>query len=109
DSFIGDDGTLDYWAIEYCGIDEVLTTNDVTLTNDIIMYPNPSNTTVNFSFSNSKNLDVKLFDMLGRSVLKTTLSQANNTVNVSNLATGAYLVQIKTDNGKTTTKRLIVE
>ena len=86
-----------------------MTTNDVTLTNDIIMYPNPSNTTVNFSFSNSKNLDVKLFDMLGRSVLKTTLSQANNTVNVSNLATGAYLVQIKTDNGKTTTKRLIVE
>ncbi|WP_341200522.1 reprolysin-like metallopeptidase [Croceibacter atlanticus] len=109
DSFVGDDGTLNSWSIEYCGIDEVLATNDVTLSNDIVMYPNPSNTTVNFNFSNSKNLDVKLYDMLGRSVLNTTLSQTNNAVNVSNLATGAYLVQIKTDNGKTTTKRLIVE
>lgn len=71
------------------------------------MYPNPvknGNLYITSDSSNAKT--VAVYDILGKQVINTKTS--NNTVNVSNLKGGAYIVRI-TEDGKTDTRKLIIE
>jgi hypothetical protein len=71
------------------------------------MYPNPVTKGTLYITSNSNSdKSVSIFDVLGRQVLNAKVS--NNTVNVSNLKGGAYIVKIN-EEGKTATRKLIVE
>lgn len=70
------------------------------------IYPNPVvdgtlyiNTTANATKA------VVIYDVLGKQVIKTTTD--NNTVNVSNLKGGVYIVKI-TEEGKTATRKLVI-
>jgi len=71
------------------------------------LYPNPvrSGGVITINTNNSQPLQVTVFDVLGKQVLSRTIS--NNTLNVSSLKAGVYLVQV-TDNNKTTTRKLVV-
>jgi hypothetical protein len=73
----------------------------------VIIYPNPviSGGVITINTNNSQPLQVTVFDVLGKQVLSRTIS--NNTLNVSSLKAGVYLVQV-TDNNKTTTRKLVV-
>lgn len=70
------------------------------------IYPNPV-TNGKFSISTNANAEksVVIFDVLGKQVFKTT---ATETVNVSNLNAGVYIVKI-TEEGKTATRKLIIK
>ncbi|MFC6098171.1 T9SS type A sorting domain-containing protein [Flavobacterium qiangtangense] len=70
------------------------------------IYPNPV-TNGKFSISTNANAEksVVIFDVLGKQVVKTT---ATETVNVSNLNAGVYIVKI-TEEGKTATRKLIIK
>jgi hypothetical protein len=71
------------------------------------MYPNPvTNGNLYISTDSSSAKSVEIYDILGKQVLNTKVS--NNTVNVSNLKGGAYIVKIDED-GKTATRKLIIE
>ena len=71
------------------------------------MYPNPVTKGTLYITSNSNSAkSVSIFDVLGRQVLNAKVS--NNTVNVSNLKGGAYIVKIN-EEGKTATRKLIIE
>lgn len=71
------------------------------------MYPNPvSNGTLYITSSSNNAKSVAVYDVLGKQVLNSKTS--NNTVNVSNLTRGAYIVKI-TEDGKTDTRKLIVQ
>jgi hypothetical protein len=71
------------------------------------IYPNPVTKGTLYITSNSNSTkSVSIFDVLGRQVLNTKVS--NNTVNVSNLKGGAYIVKIN-EEGKTATRKLIIE
>jgi len=71
------------------------------------MYPNPVSNGILYITSNSNNAkSLAVYDVLGKQVLNSKTS--NNTVNVSNLTRGAYIVKI-TEDGKTDTKKLIVQ
>jgi hypothetical protein len=71
------------------------------------MYPNPiSNGTLYITSSNSEAKSVAVYDVLGKQVLNTKTS--SNAVNVSNLKGGVYFVKI-TEDGKTDTKKLIIQ
>jgi hypothetical protein len=84
----------------------MLSTSDFDKTG-VSIYPNPvrSGGVVTINTNNSQPLQVTVFDVLGKQVLSRTTS--NNTLNVSSLKAGVYLVQI-TDNNKTTTRKLVV-
>ncbi|MEX0996076.1 MAG: T9SS type A sorting domain-containing protein [Flavobacteriaceae bacterium] len=70
------------------------------------MYPNPvRNGVVTIKTNSNQPLQVSVFDVLGKQVISKTVS--NNTLNVSNLKAGVYLVQV-TENNATSTKKLIV-
>lgn len=74
------------------------------------MFPNPSDGIVNFQLpSDISQAKVAVFDYLGKKIMeKYVTSSINNTLNVSNLATGIYFVRIQADT-KTGTKKLVVK
>lgn len=70
------------------------------------IYPNPStNGMITIQTQKAGILEVNIFDVLGKKVL--SQKSVNQTVNVSALKSGIYLVQITNNNG-TATKKLIV-
>ncbi len=73
------------------------------------MYPNPARSIVNLQVDKLVgNGQIVIADLYGKQVKTQTLSMGNNTVDVSNLSKGFYLVSILSSEGKTT-KKLIVE
>jgi len=70
------------------------------------VYPNPV-TGGKFSITTNSNADktVAIFDVLGKQVLNTI---ATETVNVSNLKAGVYIVKI-TEEGNTATRKLVIK
>lgn len=70
------------------------------------IYPNPV-TNGKFFISTDANAEksVAIFDVLGKQVVKTT---ATESVNVSNLKAGVYIVKI-TEEGKTATRKLVIK
>lgn len=71
------------------------------------IYPNPVKDGTLYITSNSNNAkSIAVYDILGKQVLNSKTS--NNAVNVSNLKGGAYIVKI-TEDGKTNTRKLIIE
>ena len=79
---------------------------------NIQIYPNPASEVINIRLENTmENLEsVALYDVLGKSVLKTKNVDSNQTaINVSALSKGVYLVEITTANQLKMTKKLIVK
>lgn len=72
-------------------------------TNEIKLYPNPTTTILNVS-SVSENTTFKVYNLLGQLVINGRIS--NNSIDVSNISAGAYILEL-TDNGTTTTNRFI--
>ncbi len=75
---------------------------DRVLEDTLKIYPNPA--TTKFRIQGPKVDKIELFNILGSKILEV---RNTNTVNVSNLNTGAYLVKI-TANGNKVTKKLII-
>ena len=69
------------------------------------MFPNPAKDTVQFSVNSNENLDIEIFDMLGKSVLRVNAVQ--NEVNIADLNSGLYFVQM-TLGTQQATKNLVV-
>ena len=82
-----------------------LSTNDFSTTT-FKVYPNPTSTGfVNITSANSEDMTVSVFDILGKQVINKTIS--NNSLNVSALNTGIYIMKISQNNA-TVTKKLVI-
>ncbi|WP_459211464.1 lamin tail domain-containing protein [Aquimarina rhabdastrellae] len=88
-------------------ITDFLSTDSFTRNgNAIYMFPNPSSTGVlNFTTGN-ENVDIKVFNILGKQVLASTVN--NSSVNTADLAAGIYLVQFSQEGKKIATKKLVI-
>ena len=73
--------------------------------NAVKMFPNPAKDYVQFSTNSNKDLDIQIFDMLGKSVLR--VDNVRNAVNVSELNAGLYFVQMTLGTQKATKKLVI--
>ena len=65
--------------------------------NEFYIYPNPTKNIVHFK-NISEIEEIKIFDYLGKEVLKQTI--INNEINVENLSKGIYLIEIHSENEK---------
>ncbi len=70
------------------------------------VYPNPANNVLFIETELNEVKNIAIYDVLGKQVVNTTT--ASTEVNVSNLNSGLYIVKI-TENGKTATKKLVIE
>jgi hypothetical protein len=73
--------------------------------NSLKMFPNPANDFLNFATNSNENIDIQIFDITGKSVLRS--ENVQNSVNISELNSGAYFVQI-TIGVEKETKKLII-
>ncbi len=100
---------------EFNGTAQVVARNtaDVTLSSSsfsqidgLKMYPNPAKNNLFIETALNSDINVAIIDVLGKEVINSKVS--NNAVNISGLTPGMYIVKI-TEEGKTSTKKLIVE
>lgn len=86
--------------------DMTLETKSFNAIEGLTMYPNPvSGNVVNFTSANNADMNVQIFDILGKEVVKANV--VNNTLNIGSLNAGVYIVKI-TEAGKTATKKLVI-
>ncbi len=112
--FLRQDSTTETGSVEVDNLKISTTFADVVLANKkfntiagLNVYPNPVTDGNLYITSNSSNAKtVAVYDILGKQVLNAKTS--NNAVNVANLKGGAYIVRI-TEDGKTDTRKLIIE
>jgi hypothetical protein len=71
------------------------------------MYPNPlKGNTLYFTSTANADMSVQIYDVLGKEVVNSKVM--NNTVNVSGLNAGVYMVKV-TEEGKTATRKLVIQ
>ncbi|MCL2028404.1 MAG: T9SS type A sorting domain-containing protein, partial [Bacteroidales bacterium] len=66
------------------------------------LYPNPTNDVLNVSAENMQQLEI--LDLMGRVVLRKSVNSDMESLNVSSLKEGAYLIRITTADGVTTAR-----
>lgn len=72
-----------------------LAVEDVSKKEIIAIYPNPVSDLLNISIKISKEEKVEIFNMEGRKVIETTIANGRNSINVSHLPVGDYILKIK--------------
>jgi hypothetical protein len=102
--------TLSYHGATRAGITVgyALASDSFNVSN-FVMYPNPSKGFTNINLpTNIDSGTVKVYDNLGRVVIKKEVTLSSNQLDTSALTTGSYLVVLRTEYGNAT-KTLLVE
>jgi len=81
----------------------VLSTTKYESISNILMYPNPVKDNFVY-FSSTQDLDVVIYNILGKQVIKENATRTKNYIDVSNLNKGIYLVKINSGQGSVTKK-----
>jgi hypothetical protein len=80
--------------------------NNNTSKESISVYPNPVNSLLHIKNGNGLNIsNVSLIDLTGKTVYS---SKNSNSIDVSNLAKGIYIIKITSEDGLSTTNKVIV-
>ncbi len=79
-----------------------LSVNDDNLSS-IKIYPNPVSQNY-FNIKTNQSLKVEIFNILGKSILKTQVNSNNSKIDIGELVKGIYLVKVISDQGSVTKK-----
>lgn len=76
---------------------------------DFSMWPNPAVNEIHFGteVAGKKLLMARIFDVSGKQIRTVHLQDANNTVNISDLSSGLYFVELITRNGEVLDSRFV--
>jgi|GEM_PF-3116230 len=90
--------TDSYWVfLDGCGVGFEELQNNI----DLVVYPNPTNSTLNFELQSSKKiskLNLEIYDINGRKIISKALLKNHLTLDVSGLNKGVYFYRIIGDN-----------
>ena len=93
---------IDYILQKYSGL---LTVDNSFISKNIELYPNPTSGLIQISNPNSIHIySVDVYNIYGQ---KLQSNYQNNSVDISNLSNGIYMVRIEDDNGKQGTFKVI--
>jgi bacillolysin len=70
--------------------------NDIVSASDILVYPNPANEFVNI-FIGGEDGKMELYNIMGAKVKRAQLGSRMNTIDISDLSTGSYILKITTN------------
>lgn len=66
--------------------------NSLSMNNRLLIYPNPAKNIINIT--ESKNSQILIYDIFGKNIISKILISDNETIDVSNLESGTYIVKI---------------
>lgn len=102
----------DYYTQSVIGIEEIVKSAHAS---NLKLFPNPTNDKVNISFKgyDNENITVQIMDINGRLVKAENFGKINNgdvqiTMDVAELSTGMYIVNVHSDSGLRRISKLIV-
>jgi Secretion system C-terminal sorting domain len=76
----------------------------------ITIYPNPATTVVNVSITNSGSTAIaKILNASGKTVWTGNLRNGSNSIDVSNMASGVYVLQMTNKKGSISSEKIIVQ
>ena len=99
------------WEISYS---PMVGTGEINAFNDLSVYPNPASTVVNigFTMTEPQNVEIELLSLQGATLHRDNLNyfkgQYFNTIDISSLAKGIYLLRLRSDKG-TSVKKIVVQ
>lgn len=97
-------GTAYGWeAVVDC--EAVLSVEDITIANGVMVYPNPASSVLNID-AKTEILSVRINDASGKLVLNRNTQSVKESVNVAHLPQGVYILTVELK-GKTVTKKII--
>ena len=97
-----------YVHIDSCN--EVLGISNVLDNAIVTVYPNPAKDKLNIeAYFTDQALNAVIYDMTGRPVAETSLNNGINTVNLSGMSTGVYVLKITDSNGTSRISKVTVE
>jgi len=109
DTAFNDGGSLSQWSLQVCFTEVfgVSTFDEENLSFEL--YPNPSNGEFSIILPQSPTSDTEamIMGIDGKNYKSFKLTEAKTTMNLSDLAKGIYLIQIKSDEGSRTEKLII--
>lgn len=88
--------------VEYVGLDEIIDPSTVNI------YPNPASDILNVIMDNKGTYDILIYDAIGNVVLSTNTSQLLTKLDVSEFASGVYIMNIS-NSVSTVSKRINVK
>jgi len=80
-------------------ISNILANTNFQLQNQVSLYPNPASTFVNIKLEDISASKATILDINGRILQFVIINDNNKTIDISNLDTGIYFIQITTDKG----------
>ncbi|MFC7358154.1 T9SS type A sorting domain-containing protein [Jejudonia soesokkakensis] len=89
-------------------VNTLLSVDDSSIEDAIVVYPNPANDEISLSLRNPLDGEIRIFDISGKLVLfeaKETIVN-NHQINIAALKSGTYFIRLNTESG-TVTKKLI--
>ncbi len=98
-----DFGTLDAWSLEICSSEAILSVNNYVF-DEFKVFPNPSEGefTIKFQSEETSDVDVLVYDLLGRKVMKKTFRNQSNSfeekLDLQNVSGGIYMLSVKRGN-----------
>lgn len=101
------DGNTEVFYDNFSIVAATASVDDFSIEN-ISIYPNPTTDILKIESKNGINIStVQVFDTLGKQVMNTELR--NNTLNVSELSKGLYLVKMISEFGNEVTQKIVIE
>jgi hypothetical protein len=105
--------TLTQYRLKMVDIDGRFTYSNVVKLNrsgdgqfEIKIFPNPANEVLNVSISFAQEVEMKILGANGQLILQRKLAPQNNhSINVSNLRSGVYILQLKDNMGRSVTEK----
>jgi len=104
-----DDGVLTSWGIDYCGVENLSLNTEKFDSSLVQVYPNPAKNRITVKFEKMQGVDVVMYDLLGRMVLSKSLENSGQTIDVSSLKSGIYIMQLTDNENRKINKKIIVE
>lgn len=71
------------------GIDE-----DINIINSFSIYPNPASESIIIDVADKQNLNLSLYNLVGELILQRRLSSNKNSIDISSLRPGMYIIQV---------------
>ena len=88
-------------------VDYAASINEESAPFTISINPNPASQYINVVLSNSETATLKIYDVLGQQIKKTSVSGSKK-INVSNFKNGIYFISIKSPNRKTVSRKVVI-
>ncbi|MGI9531235.1 reprolysin-like metallopeptidase [Lutimonas sp.] len=103
DGAADDFGNLEAWSIEICSSEAILGVNNYVF-DEFKVFPNPSDGafTIKFKSEESSDVDVMIYDLLGRKVKQRTFKNPSTnfeeTLDIQGVSGGIYMLSVKRGN-----------